>query len=351
MRRATQATSLTKPLGESSGNPMMLPPDHPHTRKGDVESNGTKGHSLKPSSKAIGASNHDCEVFSTHRRTRSSKNLMSLLDRDKTKPKKNTPETENEPKMQKSKSATGLSSIFSRPGSSKGMKDCASTEGKDKENGAPLETPIWKQFATQNVQDMTGTTKIPLNDRQNVQSEMDLYTPQQYSPSKQRSYPPNDQSTLSKRPQAKPRPKSECLQGSRTQMSLSETLSGLRQSRKSQDLTRRDGNKECTLPSNTKKRTVDAYGQADSNKADEPGLTAGKRGSRVMAAVAAFNGKSKELPKEPVKQPTSQVLDPKEVEKAFESLLVLYKPCAAEIRDADWETRIPETFHRTRGTR
>jgi hypothetical protein len=53
------------------------------------------------------------------------------------------------------------------------------------------------------------------------------------------------------------------------------------------------------------------------------GTTLAKRGSRVMAAVAAFNGKAKEVGKEK-EQPTP--LSPKEVEAAFEALLVSHHP-------------------------
>ncbi|KAK4694461.1 hypothetical protein P7C71_g3127, partial [Lecanoromycetidae sp. Uapishka_2] len=51
------------------------------------------------------------------------------------------------------------------------------------------------------------------------------------------------------------------------------------------------------------------------------GLTTSKRGSRVMAAVAVFNGKAKESTKEPAKEIANPVIDPKEIETAFESLL------------------------------
>ena len=41
-----------------------------------------------------------------------------------------------------------------------------------------------------------------------------------------------------------------------------------------------------------------------------------------MAAVAAFNGKAKELPKAPPNDVGIVQLDPKTIESAFESLLV-----------------------------
>jgi hypothetical protein len=47
-----------------------------------------------------------------------------------------------------------------------------------------------------------------------------------------------------------------------------------------------------------------------------------KGGSRVMAAVAAFNGKSKELPKEPTQGSPNLKLGANAIEAAFESLLV-----------------------------
>ena len=322
MSPAAQVASLPKSLGESTGNPMMLPPDHPHTMKGHMEGGGAKVHSRKPTSKSFDTPQVDDGDGTGHRRTRSSKNPISLLDREKTKPRKKTFENEDEPKMQKSKSSTGLASIFSRPVSSKGTRECIPAETKDKENQAPLETPIWKQFASRNMQDEAGTTKVPLNDRDGVKNEMDLYTPRDYSPSKQRTYPPNEQPTLSKRPQQRPRPKSENLHGSRTQESLSETLSGHRLFRPSQDPTPREPREEDPSTSDVRSRGRKAQDEAHAHNRGKEGLTVSKRGSRVMAAVAAFNGKSKGLPKDAIQQPSAQVLDPYEVERAFETLLV-----------------------------
>ena len=50
----------------------------------------------------------------------------------------------------------------------------------------------------------------------------------------------------------------------------------------------------------------------------------GKRSSRVLAAVAAFNERSKPLPTVPLKQDPSDLIDPAAIAFAFENLLVSF---------------------------
>ena len=256
------------------------------------------------------------------KRIRSSKTLKSLLERDKKLPKLQRDGDSGDRLVKKSKSSTSLSAIFSRPGSSKDNKDEELQEQKNKENQTPPQTPIWAQFATvQNQFEVSSTTKVPLNDRQDLRGEMALYTPRHYSPSKQRNFPENERPTLSGRSNAKSRPKSECLSNT-TQASFAETVSGLRKSRQSKEVARSDfdpSRKPCSDDQNARRGPSDRQSRP---KDEPPALTIGKRGSRVMAAVAAFNGKSKELPKEPTNESVSERLDSEAIESAFESLLV-----------------------------
>ena len=67
--------------------------------------------------------------------------------------------------------------------------------------------PIWAQFATQPITDLSSTMKVPINDKRNVEEEMALYTPQEYSPSKGRNFH-DEQPTLAQRGGIKTRPQS-----------------------------------------------------------------------------------------------------------------------------------------------
>ena len=309
MPHPLQAALPTKPLGQHPDNPMMLPPDHPHSRPHLKEMNGNRVQAPN-SRKSCEASRRESADIASGKRTRSSKNLMSLLDRKEPKVRKGA---EDRPGMKKSKSSTSLAAIFSRPSSSKGKQDEGAIEQKGKENQTPPETPIWAQFATQGLQEGQSTTKIPLNDRRTVQEEVKLYTPQNYSPSKQRNFPSDAQPTLSGRSRQKPRPKSECISSKDARAALSDTMSSNYNGRQSGEQGRRD-------PEKTRPPHLEGQGQGRklSNEGpNPPNVTVSKRGSRVMAAVAAFNGKSKELPQEPVKQTAPPPLDPQAIESSF----------------------------------
>ena len=318
MPRTSYIAAPVNPLGQNSGNSLMLPSDHPYTRQRLKESSGNQGHTRTTSSVELSGCGDN--GLTQGKRTRSSKNLMSLLDREKTKPRKNC--SGEGQKIKKSKSATSLSAIFSRPVSSKGRQDAEAKVQKDKENQTPPETPIWAQFATQGVAEISSTTKVPLNDDRRMQTEIDLYTPQTYTPSKQKNYPANEQPTLSGRPKAKPRPKSECISSNSTQSSISNTISGLRHSRQPQERSKNvedRSSKPCSDDQKQSRKRSEDHAQPSS---DVRGATFSKRGSRVMAAVAVFNGRSKELPQKPALNGAPQPLDPRAIESAFESLLV-----------------------------
>ena len=244
---------------------------------------------------------------------------------------------EEENKMKKSKSSTSITAILSRPRSSKAVKAESTHRKKDKENQTPPNSagmgppPIWAQFASRGFEEPARTTKIPLNDQFTVEEEVALYTPRDYSPSKQRNFPDYQQPTLSRGVGSKPRPKSESITPCPTPASFAEVVSGLQKSgrNKSQvdisnrqqqtrqvvDTSRLDQNGSIEIQSKAENRKV-------SNDSAGSGLPMQKSGSRVMAAVAAFNGKAKELPKDPPKEVETVQLDPKAIEKAFESLLV-----------------------------
>ncbi|KAL9100205.1 MAG: hypothetical protein Q9163_004388 [Psora crenata] len=322
MPQRTQPPSPSKPLRQNAGNPLVLAPDNPHPRQHLKETDINQGHARKLPYKIKGISLVDAENVDPEKKARSSKTLLSLLDRDKKPFKKQVENNSGHPKIKKSKSSTSVSTIFSRPGSSKGKRRDQVDEQKDKENHTPPEPPIWAQFATRREHsEISSTTKVPLNDRQDLTDHMALHTPpQHYSPTKQRNFPENQQPTFSERSRMQPRPKSECLSAT-TQASFPEPIFGLRRPRHVKEEAERDLTSSRKTLMNNENTSRKPYAGEKPSEGGTPALTVGKPGSRVMAAVAAFNGKTKELPKEPTKELATSKLDPQAIEREFESLL------------------------------
>ena len=348
-RRKPSSKTLDQPYRNNDGNGMgegihagnqsLLPPDHPHTRQHLKEDNGNRGITNASPKKSVEAWNDTKSDLKENQRVTRSASFKSFVGKEKEKPPKKESQKEEANKM-KSKSSTGISAILSRPRSSRGFKAEETHRQKDKENQTPPSSeemappPIWAQFATQGFEEPAPATKIPLNDRFAVEEEVALYMPRDYSPSKQRNFQDYQQPTLSRRAELKPRPKSDHIVPCPASASFAGAVSGLQKSgrNKSQvdisnqqpqtvqaaDASWRASAKEnvlSTTSSSAPNRQVN-NGPSGSN------LPMPKSGSRVMAAVAAFNGKAKELPKEPPKDTETVHLDPKTIEIAFESLLV-----------------------------
>ena len=322
---------------DRSNHNSMLPPDHPHVRKHLAEDTGNRNNAPAPPRKSVDGGKGTVGGI-TDKSLPKSKSFMTVLE----KGKGNLPEKKSvrqaEKSMKKSKSSTSLSALLSRPRSSKGSKAENRNSHIDKENLAPLSTistappPIWAQFATQDLLKQTTITKIPLNDKRSIDRDIELCTHRVSSPSKDRHDHNGEQPTLSRRPEMKPRPKSECIAPRATPASFAETISGLRRS--SRDTERANLSTQAhhrTHTADTSRVSISEdkatsqtqpleYRKSGDN-ASNSGLTSSRRGSRVMAAVAAYNGKATELTKEPPKDVKAAVLDPKEIENAFESML------------------------------
>ena len=317
------------------GNQSVLPPDHPHTRQ-HLREDGDNGNTNIPSHKLSVDVRKETEPLSgEHQMVTRSVSFKSSADKEDQKPLKKEHPKEDGNKMKMSKSSTNISAILSRPRSSKTVKAEETHRQKDKENQTPPSSagmgppPIWAQFASQGFEEPAHTTKIPLNDQFTVEEEVALYTPRDYSPSKQRNFPDYQQPTLSRRVGSKPRPKSESIPPCPTPASFAEVVSGLQKSgrNKSQvDISnRQQQTRQVIDPSRLDQNSsVEIRPRAENLKVsnDSAGSGLPKSGSRVMAAVAAFNGKAKELPKDPPKDTEIVQLDPKAIERAFESLLV-----------------------------
>lgn len=331
---SNKTENITPNLPRLSREHPNLPPDHPHYNQplGEVNHNREPSRSSPRKSLEIHEDNEGHPGL--RKRTKSAVSLKSLVRKDKEKsPKKKHSEDPTQRKPKKSKSSTNLAALLSRPKSSKGLKQDETREPKDKENRTPPNSagmappPIWAQFATRPAQEVDCGLRIASGD---VEDEMAMYTPQEYSPSKQRNFNDYHQPTLARRPELKPRPKSAFLASGSSTTSFAETLSGLRKKSTDRDISRQprdhpvishNGENQQRLSSESKPSSQRSSIE-DHKLVDEPpksSLIMAKRGSRVAAAVAVFDGKSKESEKDSRMEPK---MDIKAIDSAFEALLV-----------------------------
>ena len=308
----------------------MLPPDHPHTRRVLGEDSGNRNQDATSSKKLrdFNKDIRDRENWRPHQLTSTKSFVGDLISLSPKKSRK-----EDDRLMKKSKSSTSLTALLSRPRSSKSKKKEDMHPISNQENQRPpamteiAPPPIWAQFATQAVSIPGAPVKVPLNDHITVTEEFKRYTPQACSPSKQRGF---ERPTLHGRSDTKPRPKSECIIPRHTKESFTETLSDLRNCARTEEQMKRKGilQQNNVGHGNAMPATLSDQGyckEQRESKVDNPAVrdpTASKRGSRVMAAIAAFNGKSKELPKQPLEDVNNTEQDPQAIESAFEILLV-----------------------------
>lgn len=210
------------------------------------------------------------------------------------------------------------------------------TSGKDKENTTPLtgtpadpvpvHTPIWAEFSTQPFTGITTTSKVPLNDRDRdrraLDDEVARYTPSNYSPSKQRNFADYGMPSLQpKRPGTKERPKSMFPPSTNNGL-----LDGYNRKKSVERVPLADtlGNELRPSSRGAAPRGMMVRSSSEIGKRREEPVTplssSPKKPSRVMAAVAAFNGKAKEAQTPPVSP--VKLLDARAVEAEFEEVLV-----------------------------
>lgn len=319
---------------------FFLPPDHPHNGQQSKESSRNQD-SVRSPQKPIEVYEDGSKSLGLHKRTKSAVSLKSLVSNEKTKSRKSSsPEKKDGRKPKKTKSSTGLSALFSKSKSSTDLTLDAALQTKDKENTTPPSTgnsappPIWAQFASQPFEGYT-SMKVPLNDARDIAEEIALYTPAEYSPSKGRNFMDYQAPTLA-RAETKPRPKSALLPSSASKSTFADTISGLRKrgydKLSSQQLSAQEKTgssvdyRRYSSEKSEKKAPIQRTSTEPQRKSEDIGVdsVAVKRGSRVMAAVAAFNGKSQipDVPKDIANKTQEPPLDPKAIETAFESLLV-----------------------------
>jgi hypothetical protein len=329
-------------------NASLLPPDHPdHPDHSYSHPRAPVPSDPSPANPPLPRKSYDARPGpkkSLHTKTVSSVSLRTLAkERDKSRelplldlrlPHGQEPHAD---KTKRIKSSTNLASMF---GKSKSKDSRQSSPVKDKENTAPprnsiavspveARTPIWAQFSSQPLQNVTTTSRALFND-QRREDEPTLNSPQDYSPSTQRSFE-HDNPFLQKRAVAKERPKSMHAPKSTSAASLLNTFSR----KKSADrapLSDTHGNESRQRDSSPSKgsssaRPILGRASTDINRLAQPAqpaappATAPKKQNRVMAAVAAFNGKAKHADPEPA--PATPIkLDPTVVDAEFEEVLV-----------------------------
>lgn len=284
-----------------SSNACILPADHPHNQSrvlGELPVHNNTAVSPRKS-----RDQGDRASRPMHKKTLSSVSLRSLgREKDNTgqegSPKKSTRERERSDvsptKPKKTKSSTNLAATFLRSRSSKAID--TSIPPKDKENTTPPSsaggdgrTPIWAEYSSQNYQEKSKTTTVPLNDRDDVSSRKDHHAPLDRSPAKQRIL--EERPTLQKRYQSDQRPRSTPAWGL-------DDVSGAG-----------PGNRPLSAG-----RTLEQKSHVSQKPSMAPTSSEASKATRVKAAVAELNNRAQEA--------AVDGLDPKGIEAAFEAVLV-----------------------------
>jgi hypothetical protein len=296
----------------------ILPPDHPHNAAsrvlGERQSNAQPAPASpsKRGDKATGTSRYGSR----------------------------SPTKTDASRMKKSKSSTSISAIFGKINrSSRDLTSYApqiQTQPHGKENTTPpvsateqADTPIWAQFASADSNDSSRRSEDHKPTR-SVQDEIDRYTPQDYSPGKQRNF--NDTATTrqpSLRPAAKQRPHSTIIVPTDGFIgAISRKVSSARNSmelRRSEDSARRISKDELRGISTSRPPITHRHSERSERKTSgssteqapaKEKLNIIKRGARVMAAVVALQGNAKTGPGK-----EEATLDPKVIDREFEAVL------------------------------
>ncbi|KAF2137005.1 uncharacterized protein K452DRAFT_258283 [Aplosporella prunicola CBS 121167] len=324
----------------------LLPPDHPHGQR--VLGELYNQMSNAPASPKKSDENRESKRKSVHKKTLSAVSLRSLArgqdkpkeEKEKEVGKEGKREERREEKrmsrdIKKTKSSTSLSAVFAK---AKQRKE-NNHPSKDKENTTPphsavsaTNAPIWAEFSTQRPADYQETTSpaaIPPRDRQDVDNDIALYTPTEYTPSKQRNFYDFERPTLQISRQTSggnPRPSSMFSPKSGSSTSFLDTLSRKISDERKQAFSGKAQNfmenwkmkgDQSSRPSND---SIPRRSNSDKRKYSEEkrymeAAIASKRGSRVMAAVAAINGRA------PDGKEIEAPLDQEKIDAEFEAVL------------------------------
>ena len=230
----------------------------------------------------------------------------------------------------KTKSSTNLVGLL-RKRSKKDLKE----PQRNQENVSPTRsrppepTPIWQQFATQ-PQERNGMVQYPKTDSRNVEDEIALYTPKDYSefrPAEQRNFYGCSPSSLDYKPPQRPFLEHKSSRSSIFSEHLEEEVPDLKRPKSRDQSSSRPTSSRLT-PASPKKETSPLKKDVDSNKtsplkkdvdSSKTSPEKSKRGSRVLDAIATFNMRSRYTV--PATTPAEPPLTPQELDSAFEKVL------------------------------
>ncbi|KAL8800517.1 MAG: hypothetical protein Q9182_005117 [Xanthomendoza sp. 2 TL-2023] len=283
-----------------------------------------------------------------HKKTKSSVSLKSLIGNDRVKPPKTfTLDSDGGTNLKRPKSSTSLSALLSRSKPLKEPKTGYTSPAKDKENRTPPQTadilppPIWAQFATQQSPEPSASAFIPLKDRVEIERQIALHALEEHSPSKH-SNSLEQQSRLSRKTDTRSRPQSVII--SSPAGMESKHVPNLLAGGSTKVITKE--NQRAVLdadPRSTKTRPATDRGLAEVTNGVPPSPAAKvKQGSRVMAAVAAFNGTRGGACDPQRSIPAPFGLDTQAIETEFETLLVCQRFQQARSSQLIWPTGIEE---------
>ena len=344
VQSAGGATSTDPYLANGGGTDCILPPDHPHRREQRaLGERGPNPGSMSKPGPYPSSRNNPTGGLGLHQKTKSVISLRSLLgEKDKTaSPTKSTFEEFAKPKKsKKTRSSTNLAALFKR--SNRDGKN--STPGKelDKENAAliedaenmpPVQSPAWPQFESSPARHSV-SSRYASSARRTLEEEVELYTPREYTPQSQRNFG-NFQPSLTKRPECRSRPKSDLVSSNPF----------LVRDRLGSGNERGLNNQGGLTAKATAGRSSSNEHPASRRSRRDSGVT---KTSRVLAAITNFGSKDKEKGKE--KEKRSEISTkalPKEIDKAFEDLLVRQKALVdfANSMLTRFSFRTRETFH------
>jgi len=227
-------------------------------------------------------------------------------------------------KLKKSKSSTNLSSLL-RKKSKKSLKEQTSDNGRNQEDtttptstgSAP--TPIWAQFATQPLEDQDGSLHYPQTRSGNIEAEIALYTPKDYSefrPSQQRNFPNFQVPAIPQPSPQRPFLEHKSSRSSIFKEDLDEDQPPALVRPKSRD-------QNASRPTSSRQAASRSTLESQPSNSSQASEVNQKRGPRVPATVETFDQSSRTHNLSPLKKQESreQPLSPIELDSAFERVL------------------------------
>jgi hypothetical protein len=259
-----------------------------------------------------------------HKKTDGSVSLKSLMGFKEEQRDTSSDERKENHKPKKSKSSTNLSSLL-RKKSKKSLKEPSLGQNCNQENitaTAPTgstPTPIWAQFATQPLEDQNGRLHYPQTPRDDIEAEISLYTPKDYSefrPSQQRNFHDSQIPAISQRPPQRPFLEHKSSRSSIFKEDLDEDQPPalVRPKSREQNAPRPSSSRQVASRPSLESQPSSTSQVSDSKQ---------KRRSKVLAAIETLNLSSHPQKRSPLKDQESheQPLSPMELDEAFERVL------------------------------